>query len=58
MDRGSACRQLDLPVRAANGPEQGLPLPIRTEVIILLKLLMAEWVGVGAVQPIEAVADE
>ena len=58
MDRGSACQQLDLPVRAANGPEQGLPLPIRGEVILLLKLLIAEWVGAGAVQPLEGVADE
>jgi hypothetical protein len=58
MDRRSACRQLDLPVRAANGPEQGLSLPIRAEVILLLKLLIADWVGAGPVQPIEAVADE
>ena len=58
MDRRLTCRQLDLPVRTANGPEQGLPLPIRAEVILLLKLLIAERVGAGAVQPIEADADE
>jgi hypothetical protein len=58
MDRRSTCRQLDLPVRAANGPEQGLPLPIRAEVILLLKLLIAERAGSGAVQSIESAANE
>jgi len=57
-NRPSACRHLDLLVRAANGPEQGLPPPIRAEVTLLLKLLIAEWVGDGAAQPIGAVDNE
>ena len=58
MNRPPACRPLDLLVRAANGPEQELPPPIRAEVTLLLKLLLAEWVGDGVAQPIGAVANE
>jgi hypothetical protein len=57
-DRPADCRQLDLLVRAANALEQSrIPLPIRTEVTLLLKLLMAECVTASAVLPVE-VADE
>ena len=56
MDQPANCRQLDLLVRAANALEQSrIPPRIRTEVTLLLKLLMAECVG--AVLPAEA-ADE
>lgn len=58
MHNPSGCRQLDLLVRAANALEQDrVPPPIRTEVTLLLKLLMAECLAVGAVQP-ETTADE
>lgn len=57
-DRPANCRQLDLLVRAANALEQDrIPPPIRAEVTLLLKLLMAECVTAGAVLPVE-VADE
>ncbi len=58
MDRSVDCRQLDLLVRAANALEQ-CPIPprVRTEVTLLLKLLMAECVTAGAALPVEA-ADE
>ena len=58
MDRPAGRWQLDLLVRAAGGLEQGLPPPIRAEVTLLLKLLIAAWVGAGTAQPIEAVANE
>jgi hypothetical protein len=58
MDRSAECRQLDLLVRTANALEQArIPPRIRTEVTLLLKLLMAECVTTGAVRPPEA-ADE
>ena len=58
MDRSAECRQLDLFGRAANALEQSrIPPGIRTEVTLLLKLLMAERVTTGAVLPLEA-ADE
>ena len=58
MDRSAECRQLDLLVRTANALEQSrIPPRIRTEVTLLLKLLMAECVTTGAVVPAEA-ADE
>jgi hypothetical protein len=58
MDQPAKYRQLDLLVRAANALEQSrLPPRIRTEVTLLLKLLMAECVTAGAVLPVEA-ADE
>jgi hypothetical protein len=58
MDRSADCRQLDLLVRTANALEQSrIPPRIRTEVTLLLKLLMAECVTTGAVLPPEA-ADE
>ena len=58
MDRSADCRQLDLLVRTANALEQSrIPPGIRTEVTLLLKLLMAECVTTGAVLPPEA-ADE
>ena len=58
MDQPANCRQLDLLVRAANALEQSrIPPQIRTEVTLLLKLLMAECVTAGAVLPVEA-ADE
>jgi hypothetical protein len=58
MDQPANCRQLDLLVRAANALEQSrIPPRIRTEVTLLLKLLMAECVTAGAMLPIEA-ADE
>jgi hypothetical protein len=58
MDRSAECRQLDLFVQAANALEQSrIPPGIRTEVTLLLKLLMAECVTTGAVLPLEA-ADE
>jgi hypothetical protein len=58
MDQPANYRQLDLLVRAANALEQSrIPPRIRTEVTLLLKLLMAECVTAGAVLPVEA-ADE
>jgi hypothetical protein len=55
MDRPADCRQLDLLVRADNALEQSrIPPRIRTEVTLLLKLLMAECVTAGAVLPVEA----
>lgn len=58
MDRPADCRQLDLLVRAANALEQSrIPPRIRTEVTLLLKLLMAECVTARTVLPVEA-ADE
>jgi hypothetical protein len=58
MDQPANCLQLDLLVRAANALEQSrIPPRIRTEVTLLLKLLMAECVTAGAVLPAEA-ADE
>ena len=58
MDQPANHRQLDLLVRAANALEQSrIPPRIRTEVTLLLKLLMAECVTAGAVLPVEA-ADE
>jgi hypothetical protein len=58
MDQPANCRQLDLLVRAANALEQSrIPPRIRTEVTLLLKLLMAECVTAVAVLPAEA-ADE
>jgi hypothetical protein len=58
MDRPVDCRQLDLLVRTANALEQSrIPPRVRTEVTLLLKLLMAEFLTAGAVLPIEA-ADE
>ena len=58
MDRSAKCRQLDLLVRTANALEQSrIPPRIRTEVTLLLKLLIAECVTAGAVLPPEA-ADE
>ena len=58
MDRSAECRQLDLLVRTANALEQSrIPPRIRTEVTLLLKLLMAECVTTGAVLSPEA-ADE
>jgi hypothetical protein len=58
MDQPANCRQLDLLVRAANALEQSrIPPRVRTEVTLLLKLLMAECVTAGAVLPVET-ADE
>ena len=58
MDRSAECRQLDLLVRTPNALEQSrIPPRIRTEVTLLLKLLMAECVTTGAALPPEA-ADE
>jgi len=58
MDQPANCLQLDLLVRAANALEQSrIPPRIRTEVTLLLKLLMADCVTAGAVLPVEA-ADE
>ena len=58
MGRPASCQQLDLLVRASNVLEPSrLPEKIRGEVILLLKLLMAECIAVGAAQPIET-ADE
>ncbi len=58
MDRPANYRQLDLLVRATNPLEQSrIPPRVRTEVTLLLKLLMAECVTAGAVLPVEA-ADE
>lgn len=58
MDQPANYRQLDLLMRAANALEQSrIPPRIRTEVTLLLKLLMAECVTAGAVLPVEA-ADE
>jgi hypothetical protein len=58
MDQPADCRQLDLLVRAASALEQSrIPARIRTEVTLLLKLLMTECVSTGAVLPVEA-ADE
>ncbi len=55
MDQPANCRQLDLLVRAANALEQSrIPPRIRTEVTLLLKLLMADCVTAGAVPPVEA----
>jgi hypothetical protein len=46
MDRSADCRQLDLLVRAANALEQRrIPPRIRTEVTLLLKLLMGSAVS-------------
>jgi hypothetical protein len=56
MDRPASCQQLDLLVHASSQLEQSrLPATIRREVILLLKLLMAECIAVSAAQPIEAV---
>jgi hypothetical protein len=53
MDRPANYRQLDLLVRAANALEQsGIPPRVRTEVTLLLKLLMTECVTAGAVLPV------
>jgi hypothetical protein len=58
MDQPANCRQLDLLVQAANALDQSrIPPRVRTEVTLLLKLLMAECVTAGAVLPAEA-ADE
>ena len=59
MDQPANCRQLDLLVRPGNALEQSrIPPRIRTQVTLLLKLLMAECVTAGAVLlPVEA-ADE
>lgn len=58
MDKPDGCRQLDLLMRAANAIEHSrIPPAIRTEVTLLLKLLMGECVTAGAVLPVEA-ADE
>lgn len=58
MDRSAQSRQLDLLMRTANVLEPSrIPPRIRTEVTLLLKLLMAECVTTGAVLPLEA-ADE
>jgi hypothetical protein len=59
MNKPNDCRQLDLIMRAANALEQNrVPPPLRTEVTLLLKLLIAEYLAVGAVQPVETAADE
>jgi len=57
MDRPADCRQLDLLVRANALEQSRIPPRIRTEVTLLLKLLMTECVSSGAVLPVEA-ADE
>ena len=58
MEQPANYRQLDLLVRAANALEQSrVPPRIRTEVTLLLKLLMAECVTSVAMLPVEA-ADE
>ena len=58
MDRPASRQQLDLLVHASSQLEQSrLPATIRREVILLLKLLMAECIAAGAAQPIET-ADE
>lgn len=59
MNKPSGCRQLDLLVRAANAlEEERVPPPIRTEVTLLLKLLMAECLAVGGAMQPETTADE
>ena len=58
INRPADCRQLNLLVRATSALEQSrIPARIRTEVTLLLKLLMTECVSTGAVLPDEA-ADE
>jgi len=58
MDRPANCQQLDLLVCAGGALEQSrIPQEVRGELTLLLKLLMAECIAVGAAQAIEA-ADE
>jgi len=55
MERAAGCRQFDLLVRAANAHEENrIPPPIRTEVTLLLTLLMAEHLAAAAALPVEA----
>ena len=55
MERPASCRQFDLLVRAANAHEENrIPPPIRTEVTLLLTLLMAEHLAAAAALPVEA----
>ena len=55
MDRPANCQQLDLLVHVSKALEQNrLPPKIRVDVIVLVKLLMAECIAVSAAQPIEA----
>ena len=54
--RPASCQQLDLLVHASRQLEHSrLPATIRRELILLLKVLMAECIAVSAAQPIEAV---
>jgi hypothetical protein len=56
MDRPANCQQLDLLVCASGALDQsGVPPEVRGEVTLLLKLLMAECIAVGATQAVEAV---
>jgi hypothetical protein len=56
MDRPANCQQLDLLVCASGALEQSrVPQEVRGEVRLLLKLLMAECIAVGATQAVEAV---
>ena len=58
MDRPANCQQLDLLVCASGALEQGrIPQEVRGEVTLLLKLLMAQCIAIGAAQAVEA-ADE
>lgn len=53
MDRPASCQQLDLLVHAGKALEPSrLPAKIRGELILLMKLLMAECIAIS-VQPIE-----
>jgi len=55
MERPTGCRRFDLRVRAANAHEENrIPPPIRTEVTLLLTLLMAEHLAAAAALPVEA----
>ena len=52
-------RQLDLLMHTVNANEPGRVSPAtRTEVARLLKRLISECIGTGAVPPVEAAADE
>jgi hypothetical protein len=56
MDRPVNCQQLDLLVCASGALEQSrVWQEVRGEVTLLLKLLMAECIAVGATQAVEAV---
>ena len=54
-DRLKGCQQLDLLVDAANAlDESRIPPPLRTEVRLLLRLLMAERLAADTGRPVEA----